>query len=150
MTKPSLTSTDERQDIYQLPLQTCKVQAGFPSFADDSIEDNLDLNKYLIKHPTATFFVRVSGDSMLGAWIHDNDLLIVDRSITPRNGKVVIAAVNGDLTVKRLIIKNNEASLHAENNKYPPIKITSEIGAHIWGVVTNVIHPLWQTNQSLL
>ena len=128
--------------IHKIPLQTCKVEAGFPSFADDSIEGNIDLNTYLIKHPAATFFVRVSGESMLGAGIHDNDLLIVDRSITPRNGKVVIAAVNGDLTVKRLIIKNNEASLHAENNKYPPIKINSEIGAHIWGVVTNVIHPL--------
>ena len=135
------TST-EKSEIYQLPLQTCKVQAGFPSFADDSTEENLDLNKYLIKHPTATFFVRVSGDSMLGAGIHNNDLLIVDRSLTPSNGKVVIAAIEGALTVKRLVLKNNKAYLHAENDGFPPITITSETGIHIWGIVTNVIHPL--------
>ncbi len=133
---------DEKPTIYQLPLQACKVQAGFPSFADDSIEDHIDLNKYLIKHPAATFFVRVSGDSMLGAGIHDNDLLIVDRSLTPSNGKIIIAVVEGYLTVKRLIIKNDKAYLYAENDTFIPIKINSETGTHIWGVVTNVIHPL--------
>ena len=143
MTRASYDLTkNEKTTIYNLPIQTCKVQAGFPSFADDSIEDNLDLNKYLIKHPAATFFVRVSGDSMLGAGIHDNDLLIVDRSVAPRNSKIVIAAIEGALTVKRLIIKNDQAYLHAENDDFAPIKIDSEIGTHIWGVVTNVIHPL--------
>ena len=125
-----------------IPLYSCTVEAGFPSFADDSIEDNIDLNKYLIKHPAATFFVRVSGDSMLGAGIHNNDLLIVDRSLTPSNGRIVIAAINGLFTVKRLLIKNNVAQLHAENNAFEPILINAETGIHIWGVVTNVIHPL--------
>lgn len=143
MTKVSLLSSPtETLSIYELPLQACKVQAGFPSFADDSIEDNIDLNKYLIKHPAATFFVRVNGDSMLGAGIHDNDLLIVDRSITPINGKIVIAVVADELTVKRLIIKDNKAYLHAENDAFLPITINSETGTHIWGVVTNVVHPL--------
>ena len=128
--------------LYQLPLQSCKVQAGFPSFADDAIEDNIDLNKYLIKHPAATFFVRVSGDSMLGAGIHDNDLLIVDRSLAHTNGRIVIAAVEGFLTVKRLRIKNGEAHLHAENDVFLPIKLNADSGTHIWGVVTNVIHHL--------
>lgn len=136
------SNTDNNKTIYQLPLQSCKVQAGFPSFADDSVEDNIDLNKYLIKHPAATFFVRVSGDSMLGAGIHDNDLLIVDRSLSPSNGKIVIAAVEGFLTVKRLILKNGEAYLHAENDAFLPIKLNAETGTHIWGVVTNVIHAL--------
>ena len=124
----------------KIPLQTCKVEAGFPSFADNLIEDNIDLNKYLIKHPAATFFVRVSGNSMLGAGIHDNDLLIVDRSLNPSNGKIVIAAIDGYLTVKRLIIKCKVVYLKAENDDFPPIKINPETGAHIWGVVTNVIH----------
>ena len=132
----------EKANIHLLPLQSYKIQAGFPTFADDSIEDNIDLNTYLIKHPAATFFVRVTGDSMLGAGIHDNDLLIVDRSITPSNRKIVIAVIEGDLTVKRLIIKSSGAYLYAENDEFLPIKINSETGTHIWGVVTNVIHPL--------
>lgn len=136
------TLQENKRPIYQLPLQVCKVEAGFPSFADDSIEDNINLNKYLIKHPAASFFVRVSGNSMIGAGIHNNDLLIVDRSIAPSNGKVVIAAIEGELTVKRLIIKNGNSFLHAENDEFLPIKINSETGAHIWGVVTNVIHPV--------
>ena len=128
--------------IYQLPLQACKVQAGFPSFADDAIEDHIDLNKHLIKHPAATFFVRVTGNSMIGAGIHDNDLLIVDRSLNPSHRKIVIAVVEGFLTVKRLIIKDNKAFLYAENDEFGPIILNPETGTHIWGVVTNVIHAL--------
>lgn len=126
----------------QIPLQTCKVEAGFPSFAEEYIDDNLDLNRYLIKHPAATFFVRVSGNSMLGAGIHDNDLLIVDKSLNPTNGKIVIAAIDGLLTVKRLIIKNKQTYLQAENDAFPPILLKSDSAIHIWGVVTNVVHPL--------
>lgn len=144
MNKEKKSSSDTQiNPIYQLPLQACKVQAGFPSPTDDHIEDNIDLNKYLIKHPAATFFVRVTGDSMIGAGIHDNDLLIVDRSLSPSNGRIVIAVIDGYLTVKRLIIKTNqEAYLQAENESYCPIKLNAETGTHIWGVVTNVIHPL--------
>lgn len=128
--------------IAQIPLQTCKVEAGFPSLVEEYIDDNIDLNKYLIKHPAATFFVRVSGNSMVGAGIHDNDLLIVDRSINPTHGKVVIAAIDGCLTVKRLIISKKGSYLQAENDEFPPIKICAETGIHIWGVVTNSIHSL--------
>lgn len=128
--------------IVKIPLQICKIAAGFPSLVEEYIDENIDLNKYLIKHPAATFLVRVSGNSMIGAGIHDNDLLIVDKSINPTNGKIVIAAIDGYLTVKRLIIKNSITYLQAENDEFPAIQINPEAGIHIWGVVTNSIHSL--------
>ncbi|MCF8070259.1 MAG: translesion error-prone DNA polymerase V autoproteolytic subunit [Desulfobacterales bacterium] len=124
------------------PLFMSCVQAGFPSPAEDYIEGKLDLNKYLVKHPAATFFVRVSGDSMLNAGIHPGDILIVDRSLDPVNRKVVIAVVNGELTVKRIKKQESRLFLVPENKKYAPMEITSEMNCEIWGVVTNVIHPL--------
>jgi DNA polymerase V len=131
------------QDIrYSLPLFQNPVTAGFPSPAEDEIEKKLDLNELLIKHPSATFFLRVSGASMIKAGIHDNDILIVDRSIEPAHGKIVVAAVNGELTVKRLHLEKNRVFLMAENDTYRPIEITEGIELHIWGVVTSVIHAL--------
>jgi DNA polymerase V len=124
-----------------LPLYTCPVSAGFPSPAEDYIEGKLDLNQYLIKNPVATFFVRVTGDSMVGAGIHSGDLLIVDCSLEPRDGRVVIAVVDGELLVKRIRIKRGRISLVAENPSYPPL-ILEEQSFEVWGVVTNVIHPL--------
>lgn len=126
----------------KIPLQACKVEAGFPSVADEFIEDKIDLNKELIKHPAASFLVRVSGNSMIDAGIFHDDLLVVDKSIEPVNGKIVIAAIDGELTVKRLIIKNNLIFLKAENSEFPMIKLNSERGAYIWGVVTTVIRSL--------
>ncbi len=125
-----------------LPLFTAKVSAGFPSPADDYIDSKLDLNEYLIHNPSATFFARASGDSMIGAGIHDGDLLIVDKSIQPIHGKIVIAVVYGELTVKRLHIDAKKTLLLAENPEYPSIELTEEQEVRIWGVVTNVIHPL--------
>jgi DNA polymerase V len=125
---------------YQLPLYGSKVAAGFPSPADDYIENQLDLNEHLIKHPAATFFVRASGQSMIGAGIHDNDILVVDRSITPSNGKIVVAAIDGQLTVKRLNKKNNKLFLMPENQQFDPIEVKEGSEIYIWGVVTNVIH----------
>lgn len=122
------------------PLYATRVAAGFPSPADDHIETKLDLNEHLVKHPAATFFVRVEGESMLGAGIYPNDILVVDRSLKPTNGKVIIAVVNGELTVKRLKIGKGTLSLLAENVNYPSIQITEEMSFSIWGVVTNVIH----------
>jgi len=125
---------------YQIPLYSSKVQAGFPSPADDYIEKKLDLNQFLIQHPAATFIVRASGDSMIGAGIFENDLLIVDRSLEPIDGKIIIAAVDGYLTVKRLCIKQEMSFLMPENTAYQPIQINPETGIYIWGVVTQVIH----------
>lgn len=131
-----------QHQFYRLPLYQSPVVAGFPSPADDGIEDKLDLNELLIRHPSATFFLRVSGSSMINAGIHHNDILIVDRSVAPANGKIVIAALNGELTVKRLHIENQKVRLVAENPDYPAIEINEDMDLHIWGVVTNVIHPV--------
>lgn len=123
-----------------LPLFTGKVAAGFPSPADDYVEKTLDLNELLVQKPAATFFVRAQGESMLGAGIHPNDILVVDRSIEPVPGKIVICALNGELTVKRLERNNEQWQLKAENPAYPDIVIHEELEMVIWGVVTNVIH----------
>ena len=125
---------------YSIPLFTGKVAAGFPSPADDYIEKTLDLNDLLIQKPAATFFVRASGESMLGAGIHPNDILVVDRSITPVVGKIVICALNDELTVKRLKSLDDEVVLGAENPAYSDIIIQEGTELVIWGVVTNVIH----------
>jgi len=130
---------DQKRKIIR-PLFMCGVSAGFPSPADDYIERLLDLNELLIKNPPATFFVKVAGDSMTGAGINDGDILIVDRSIEATNRKIVIAAVNGELTVKRLVKKNTSCSLVAENPDYAPLEINEESQCEIWGVVTSVIH----------
>jgi DNA polymerase V len=125
---------------YNIPLFSGKVAAGFPSPADDYIEKTLDLNDLLIQKPAATFFVRASGESMLGAGIHPNDILVVDRSITPVIGKIVICALNDELTVKRLKSMGDEVILGAENPAYSDIVIQEGTELMIWGVVTNVIH----------
>lgn len=126
--------------INEFPLYSNRVRAGFPSPADDHIEAKLDLNQYLVKHPAATFFVRVEGDSMINAGIHENDILVVDRSLKPGHGKIVIAVINGELTVKRLNISQNEIVLLPENEQYPAIQVDESMEFNIWGVVTNVIH----------
>jgi DNA polymerase V len=125
-----------------LPLFSGKVAAGFPSPADDYVEKSLDLNELLIQKPAATFFVRAQGESMLGAGIHPNDILVVDRSIEPVPGKIVICALNGELTVKRLERTNEQWQLKAENPDYADIVIHEELDMVVWGVVTNVIHAL--------
>ncbi|CAI8412034.1 MAG: LexA repressor [SAR116 cluster bacterium MED-G04] len=129
-----------RKGDMQLPLFSCAVAAGFPSPADDHLEGSLDLNEYLINKPAATFFVRVSGDSMIKAGIHEDDILVVDRSIEPRQGRIVIAAVEGQLTVKRLDRKGGQTRLMPENDSYSPIVIADDNDMVIWGVVTSVIH----------
>lgn len=123
-----------------LPLFASRVPAGFPSPADDYVDQRLDLNAHLVEHPAATFFTRVSGHSMRGAGIHDGDLLIVDRALEPQDGRIVIAAVNGELTVKRLRLRKNGAWLVPEHPDYKPLKITEGLDCVIWGVVTRVIH----------
>lgn len=116
------------------------VSAGFPSPADDYIEQKLDLSEHLIQHPSATFFVRARGQSMVGAGIHDGDLLIVDRALEASDGKVVIAIINGELTVKRLRKRNGKTFLCPENPIYHPIEIHADMEARVWGVVIHSIH----------
>ena len=123
-----------------LPLFGSKVSAGFPSPADDYVEKTLDLNELLIQNPAATFFTRVQGDSMIGAGIFHNDILVVNRALEATEGKIVICALNGELTVKRLMIENGQWYLQAENPAYPNIPLYEDLDLVIWGVVTNVIH----------
>ena len=127
---------------YALPIFLGRLPAGFPSPADDYLEGKLDLNRHLIKHPAATFFVRVTGDSMIGAGIHSGDLLVVDRSLEPADKNVVVAVLDGELTVKRLFKQNGILRLLPENLNYQPIEITPQQTIEIWGVVTSVIHAL--------
>lgn len=118
----------------------CRVSCGLPSPADDYIEDKLDLNEALIPHPAATFFIRASGESMQKAGISSGDLLIVDRSLTPKSGDIVIAAINGELTVKRLSIRHSRGYLVPENDEFTEILVSKEQNVVFWGVVTHVIH----------
>lgn len=129
-------------DLTALPFFTDSVKAGFPSPADDHLERSLDLNELLIKHPVATFFVRVKGESMLGAGIKDGDILIVDRSLKPGDRSVVVAVLNGEFTVKRLRIQEGQTWLMPENPRFKPISINSDNEFEVWGVVTSTIHQL--------
>lgn len=124
------------------PLLSVAVSAGYPCRADDHCDELLDLNQHLINHPQHTYFVRVQGESMINAGIHDGDLLIVDRAIAPRNNHVVVAHLNGELTVKRIHIEDGVVLLLPENPAYPTITVTEDIHFEVWGVVTNVIHAL--------
>ena len=117
-----------------------RVAAGFPSPADDYVEDRLDLNELLIQHQEATYFLRVKGDSMVGAGIHPGDLLVVDRAIHAQDGHVVVAEVNGELTVKRLRQVAGVPELHPENPVYPVIRFQEGEDLRIWGVVTSAVH----------
>jgi DNA polymerase V len=121
------------------PMLGINVPAGFPSPARDYIEDILDLNELMNVNPASTYFVRVEGLSMIGANITDGDILVVDRSVEVSNNKIVIAIIDGDITVKRLKIKNNEYWLCPENDKFKPVKIETWMNFSIWGVVTWVI-----------
>jgi len=123
------------------PLMGSRIAAGFPSPAQDYIEDVLDLNELLIKHPAATYFVRVEGYSMINAGIFPEDILVVDRSLEPASNRIVIAVIDGELTVKRLFIdKQSIYYLLPENPDFKPIRITEDMNFSVWGVVSNVIH----------
>ena len=124
---------------FSLPLVSSSVRAGFPSPADDFVEQKLDLNELLIKHPAATYFVRVEGNSMEEARIRDGDLLIVDRAVKATDGKIVIAAIAGEFTVKRIAIRNEKVFLVAENPTFSPIEISECDDLTIFGVVTYTI-----------
>ena len=122
------------------PVFLDKISAGFPSPATDYMENKSDLNEYLITHPAATFIVKASGSSMVNANIYSGDLLVVDRSITPKNNNIVIASIFGDLTVKKLKKKEKSFFLVSANEEYPSIEVKEEMECFIWGVVTYIIH----------
>jgi DNA polymerase V len=115
------------------------ISAGFPSPADDFKEQRLSLDNELVKNKEATFFARVSGQSMIGAGLNDNDLLVIDRSLEPTNNKIAVCFLDGEFTVKRLKVDDDEVWLQPENPDYPIIKITEDNNFVIWGIVTNVI-----------
>lgn len=125
---------------HPLPSFESCVPAGFPSPADDYMEKRLDLNDLIVRHPNATFFVKVEGDSMRDAGIQSGDTLVVDRSIEATHGKIVVAVLNGEFTVKRILIEANGVSLVPENPAYSVIPIHPESDFQVWGVVTYVIH----------
>jgi len=131
--------SDNAEEVFT-PIFTSRVQAGFPSPADDHLEDSLDLNTHLIQHKESTFFVKAQGESMLDAGIHQGDILVVDKSLTPKSGKIVIAVVDGEFTVKRLHKYKGIITLRAENPEFKDIKIEGATELIIWGVVTSVIH----------
>jgi DNA polymerase V len=122
-----------------LPLFSHKVAAGFPSPADDYVQGRLSLDEHLIRHKEATFFVRAKGNSMIGAGIFDGDLLVVDKSLTPKSGDVVIAVVDGDLTVKRLIKRKGVIFLKPENPRFKDIEFKDGQELQVWGVVTSTV-----------
>lgn len=133
------TPEDAHDDALGALFIDAGISAGFPSPAEDFKEQRLSLDKELIKNKEATFFARVSGQSMIGAGLDDNDLLVIDRSIEPANNKIAVCFLDGEFTVKRLKVENNEVWLQPENPSYPIIKITPENEFVIWGIVTNVI-----------
>jgi DNA polymerase V len=117
------------------PLYASRPAAGFPAPGDDLVEKPLDLNDLLIDNPTSTFFVRVEGESMEGAKIFSGDILVIDRSVTPVSGKIVVAAVYGEMVVKRLSITHSATYLVSEKEGYEPIVVTNNDDCFIWGVV---------------
>lgn len=134
--KNPVSLESKKQYISQIETS---VRAGFPSPAGDYLEGKLDLTEHLIQHPSATYYIRVSGDSMINYGIFDNDMLIVDRSLEPRQGDVVIIALDGELTCKLLAYQNNIPYLKSGNPDYPPIEMKNK-EIHIWGVVIHNIH----------
>ncbi|MDO4751417.1 MAG: translesion error-prone DNA polymerase V autoproteolytic subunit [Akkermansia sp.] len=134
-------SSSARQED-ALPFFSESVAAGFPSPALGDIQGSLDLNSLCIRHPAATYYVRARGESMLGAGIEDGDILVVDRALSPADGNIIIAAVNGEFTVKRLEIRDGSVRLLPENPAYRPIELCKSDEAEFFGVVTWVIKQL--------
>ena len=135
-----MDSFDSTTKKFKPPLLAGSVSAGFPSPADDYTEENIDLNEHLISNPFSTFFLRVKGDSMINAGIQDKDLIIVDKSLKAKPGNIIIAMIDGEFTIKRLSIKNNELYLKAENHNYPDFEFKNYIDVQVWGVVIYSIH----------
>ena len=137
---PKIYSTKNNIIKRPLPIFESGVSAGFPSPAEDHLDLSLDLNEYIVKHPSSTFYIYAKGDSMIDSNIQDGDLMVVDKSINPNNKSIVIAVINGEFTVKRILYIDKKMYLSPDNQKYNPIEITTDMDFEIWGVVTHVIH----------
>ena len=125
-----------------IPLSEENISAGFPSPAEDYLQEEIDLNEYLIANPASTFILRVNGNSMTKAGIQNDDLIIIDKSINPRPGNIVIASLDGNFTIKRLLEKDGEHYLKADQPNYPMIKISNQEQVEIWGVAIYSIHKI--------
>jgi DNA polymerase V len=123
----------------KLPLVEGGISAGFPSPAEDFLDNSIDLNKEFVRNPSSTFYGRVRGDSMVNAGLNEGDLLIIDKSLEPVEGKIAVCFIDGDFLVKRIKIAKDIVWLIAENDKYKPIKVTKDNDFLIWGIVTTVI-----------
>ena len=139
-----IRTKQEQNLIYPMFLTFYKeaVECGFPSPARDFTEGTIDLNEELIPRPNSTFIVRARGDSMIGSGIYPGDLLIVDRSLSPRHGSVIIAVLDGELSVKSLKLENDQVTLSSSNPNYSDVIVSEEMDFTIWGVCTNVVHSL--------
>jgi len=124
-----------QEEVCKLQMFSSQPSAGFPAPGDDQVEKILDINDLVVKNPTSTFFVRVAGDSMTGAGIFSGDVLVIDRSKDAKDGSIVVAAVNGELVVKRLSIEAGVHSLVSENDAYSPIVVGEDEECFVWGVV---------------
>lgn len=122
-----------------LPFADQGIQAGFPSPAQDYISESIDLNHELIHHPAATFYGRVSGDSMIGEGIDSGDILVIDRSIEPADGDLAVCCLDGDFTLKRISLRGNDVWLIPSNEQFDPILVTPDSHFEVWGVVTYTI-----------
>ena len=132
-----------RKNLVKNKVKLISASAGFPSPAENYVEEKLNLNSYLIKNKESSFFVRVSGDSMINVGIFDNDILIVDRALDPKRQSIVIVSIDGELVIKKLMKdQSKNYYLKSENSNYPNIKLNSNRDTIIWGVVTYVIHSL--------
>ncbi len=127
----------------RVQLYEHQVPAGFPSPAADFTERTLDLNEFIVKHPAATFFVKVSGDSMQNAGIYDGDIIVVDKSLRAVHGNIVLALIHGEYTVKRLHFAGKRVFLRPENEQYQPLEIMPEMDFEVWGVVIHVLHKVY-------
>jgi DNA polymerase V len=132
----------EESVLNDIPVYTNTVPAGFPSPAEDHMDLDLNLHEYLVQHPSATFCVRVVGESMIDAGIHSGDVMVVDRALEPQNNNIVLAVLNGEFTVKRIKKNRTDLYLVPANESFKPIKITETMNFQVWGVVTHIIHKL--------
>ena len=141
MANLEIKKLEESSDL-ELQLFDSRIQAGFPSPAQGSFADSVDLNHELINNPAATFCARVIGNSMIDSGINEGDMLIIDRSIEPHDGDIAVCFIDGDFTVKRILIKDNEMSLVPANRRYPVIRVPKESNFVVWGVVSHIIKKL--------